>query len=120
MTLFTITAWCDRVYFTRFDVEAESPEAALEIAKEQAHDEPAEQCDDGCPWDTFRVEDQDENRLLFWQDEGARLQKAAPKLLAACKGILASFHESVKTEKALAEFPALAAVAEAIAEAEGR
>lgn len=44
---------------------------------------------------------------------------AAPQLLEACKAILASFHESVRTEKAIDEFPALKAVDAAIRAAEG-
>lgn len=39
-------------------------------------------------------------------------------LLPALRGMLASFHESVKTTDALETFPALKAVADAIAEAE--
>lgn len=47
------------------------------------------------------------------------LADAAPQLLEACKAILASFHESVRTEKAIDEFPALKAVDAAIRAAEG-
>ena len=47
------------------------------------------------------------------------IQAAAPDMLAALKGILANFHESVTTTESLAEFPALQAVANAITQAEG-
>jgi len=64
--------------------------------------------------------------VLDWEDSltectaNARLIASAPELLEACKGILQSFHESIVTELALEEFPALKRVAEAIAKAEGR
>jgi hypothetical protein len=48
----------------------------------------------------------------------ARLIAAAPDMLEALKGILASFHKSVTTTESLAEFPALQAVAQAITKAE--
>lgn len=53
-------------------------------------------------------------------EKDARLIATAPELLSACEGMLASFHESVTTEESLAQFPALAAVARAIAKATGR
>lgn len=52
-------AWCDRTFTARFVVTADSPRAALAIAKEQVHDENAEECDDGYPWDTFTIETMD-------------------------------------------------------------
>lgn len=51
--------------------------------------------------------------------EDAALIAAAPDMLAALEGILASFHESIRTDLELANFPALAAVAAAIAKAKG-
>lgn len=54
------------------------------------------------------------------QGANAHLIAAAPDLLAACEGILANFHESVITTESLAEFPALKAVADAIAKATGQ
>ena len=52
-------AWCDRTFTARFVVTADSPHAALAIAKEQVHDEDAEECDNGYPWDTFTIETMD-------------------------------------------------------------
>ncbi len=52
-------AWCDRTFTARFVITADSPHAALAIAKHQVHDESAEECDNGYPWDTFTIEDMD-------------------------------------------------------------
>lgn len=49
----------------------------------------------------------------------AKLIAAAPDMLEALKGILNSFHESVKTTASLDEFPSLKAVQAAIAKAQG-
>jgi hypothetical protein len=57
------TAWCDRTFTARFEVEADSPEAALAKAKEQVHDELAEECDSHYRWDTFLITDEYGNRL---------------------------------------------------------
>jgi len=50
-------AWCDRTFTARFIVTADSPWAALAIAKDMVHNEDAEECDNGYPWDTFTIED---------------------------------------------------------------
>lgn len=52
-------------------------------------------------------------------EANAYLITAAPDLLAACEGILASFAESVKTELGLDSFPALKAAKDAITKAKG-
>ena len=57
---------------------------------------------------------------LARREADADLILAAPDMLAALKGILANFHESVITAEGLDEFPALKAVSDAIAKAEGR
>jgi hypothetical protein len=89
--LYHITAWCDRTFTTVFDVEAESPEQALAIAKERAHDEPAEECNDDYPWDTFSVANEHDVELLAWAEKEVTLRKAAPKLLTALKDVLAAY-----------------------------
>ena len=68
-----VTAWCDRTFTTSFSLDANSPEDALSRAKEQANEEPAEECDDGYLWDTFTVED----------DLGAVVASAKPPALAS-------------------------------------
>lgn len=50
----------------------------------------------------------------FYEKSEAQLFFTAPELLSACEGILANFHESVATDEALSEFPALYAVSQAI------
>ena len=62
-------------------------------------------------------DDDYENRQAEWTAIRPLLV-AAPTMLAALKGILANFHDSVKTDLALGDFPALKAVADAIAKAE--
>lgn len=57
--------------------------------------------------------------IVYDGPRDGNLIAAAPQLLEACKAILASFHESVRTEKAIDEFPALKAVDAAIRAAEG-
>ena len=88
MPLFTITAWCDRAFTAKVELEAETPEAALDAAMEQVLSEDAEECDSGYDWDQFRVCDVDDNTLLTHQDEQARLREAGPRLLAALQAIL--------------------------------
>jgi hypothetical protein len=85
MTLFNVTAWCDRAFFTSFEVEADSPEQALTLAKARAENEPADECDSNYPWDTFQICDANDNSLLTFQDDQAKLIEADSKLLAALK-----------------------------------
>lgn len=59
MRQFEAHAWCDRTFTARFLVTADSSPAALAKAKEQVHDEHAEECDNGYPWDTFTIESMD-------------------------------------------------------------
>ena len=117
MPIYNVTAWCDKPYYCRMEIEANDAAEALVLAKEQVNDNDAEACDDYYLWDRFQISDAEDGPLATWLDDEARLRDAAPKLLAACQGILASFHESVVTEESLAGFPALAAVAQAIGEA---
>ena len=74
MKTYQITAWCDRTFTTTFDVEAESPDHALEIARGQVDDEPAEECNDSYPWDTFSVADGHDIELLAWAENEVTLR----------------------------------------------
>lgn len=102
MTLYYITAWCDRTFYSQFEIEADSPEGALELAKAQVEHESAEECDDGYPWDTFSVDDGGETNPLLWQDKQARLREAAPRLLAACRMVVDRWEKGDLAEAARA------------------
>jgi hypothetical protein len=82
---YEITAWCDRTFGTEFAVEAESPEQALQFAREQVNDEEAEACDDLYRWDTFRIADAAGVEQLAWEDEEVHLHRGATALLDACR-----------------------------------
>jgi hypothetical protein len=68
-------------------------QTALAKAKEQVHNEPAEECDNGYPWDTFIVGDDKNERLAVDEpvDETAieheRLKVDAAELLKALNWI---------------------------------
>jgi hypothetical protein len=94
MHSYQITAWCDRTFVTTFDVRAQSPQHALAIAREQAHDEQAEECDDGYPWDTFRVADAGGAECLNWANEEAKLRCGAHALLDACRMVVDRWESS--------------------------
>ena len=83
---YLIHAWCDRPFITRlFPVEAETPEAAIAVARRQQKQllDAAEDCNRNYPWDEFAAYDEDGNELLYVLDDEARLRKAAPDLLTA-------------------------------------
>jgi hypothetical protein len=109
---YRITAWCDRSFTTMFEVEAESPDQALMIAREQVHDEPAEECWDCYPWDRFRVADADDVKLLAWAEEEVTLRDAAGRLLDACRLVVERWEHGDLAEAARA-------CSDAIAEATG-
>lgn len=121
MNTYQITAWCDRTFTTVFDVEAESPDKALAIAREQAHDEPAEECSDGYPWDTFRVADGTDVELLSWAEAEVVLRAAASDLLDACRLVIDRWERGDLGEAARACSAAVAlATGSAAPSAEGR
>jgi len=86
-------AWCDRTFTARFIVTADSPEAALAIAKEQVHDEDAEECDNGYPWDTFTIENMDGAVVASEEPSSAPLAIAAPitELLSHIEDLASEF-----------------------------
>lgn len=121
MTSYHITAWCDRTFTTVFDVEAESAEQALAIARERAHDEPAEECNDCYPWDTFSVADGHGIELLAWAEDEVTLRDAADALLNACRLVLDRWERGDLAEAARACRDAVAmATADALPPDEAR
>ncbi|MGE3999016.1 MAG: hypothetical protein AB7I48_02275 [Planctomycetaceae bacterium] len=83
---YLIRAWCDRRFITQlYPVEAETPEAAIAIARRQPTKllDAAEECNGNYAWDEFAACDEDGNALLHVLDEEARLQVAARELLEA-------------------------------------
>lgn len=88
---YLVHAWCDRPFITYLDpVEADTPEDAIAIARRQRRKllDAAEECNGNYPWDEFAVYDEDGNELLHVLDDDARLEIAAPELLAACTSAL--------------------------------
>jgi hypothetical protein len=90
MTLnsYHIRAWCDRTFFTSFLIDAETPAQALEIARVQVDDEPAEECNNRYPWHSFRISDGRGIEQLAWANEKALLRDAAGSLLDACRMVV--------------------------------
>jgi hypothetical protein len=80
---YRIHAWCDRPFIATFDVDAATPRQALEAARHAVHDAPAEECDQGYPWDEFAVYDESGNELDRVMDRPARLRVHAEDLLKA-------------------------------------
>ena len=90
-----VNAWCLRPFITSIDVEADSPEAAIEIARHKTADllDAAEECSSAYPWDEFSVFDEGGKEILCVLDEPARVRNEASTLLSAA-GIFASHLEA--------------------------
>jgi hypothetical protein len=97
-TTYLVHAWCDRPFITYLDpVEADTPEQAIAIARRQRRKllDAAEECNGKYPWDEFAVYDEEGNELLHILDDDARLEIAAPELLAALKRTEAALHDII-------------------------
>lgn len=88
MTRYFITAWCDRVFYAQCEVDAETAEEALAKARQVIHDAPAEECDNGYPWDEWRVDTAETEGVLLHADGNARLRNSADRLLQACQNVV--------------------------------
>lgn len=121
-----VTAWCDRPFTAQVEVEAETPQEALALAREAIHDAPAEECDQGYYWDEWRVDTEGAEGVLLHLEEQARLQAVGPKLLAALLDALPYVEDVIANPDQLACFKRgvvqahAKAIRAAIAEAEGR
>lgn len=120
MTTYHITAWCDRPFYARCEVDAATPEEALAKAREAIHDAPAEECDQGYYWDEWRVDTAETEGVLHHLDESARMRVAAPNMLSALKGLLDAIRCLPVTILTGPFYDALCAAEKAVAEAEGR
>ncbi len=111
---YRVTAWCDRAFYTSFDVTADSPEHALALAKQRAHDHPAEACDDVYAWDQYLVSDDEDNELLTYHERPDPVPAKTVRLLRALEGCLYALDENIdgygpSKEKAIATARAILA-----------
>ncbi len=88
MPTYNVTAWCDKPYYCRMEIEADDAAEALVLAKEQVNDNDAEACDKYYLWDRFQISDAEDEPLATWLDDEARLRDAAPKLLASLQALM--------------------------------
>jgi hypothetical protein len=54
-------------------------------SREAIHDAPAEACDNGYPWDEWRVDTAEDEGVLLQMDGPASIRAASAKLLQACQ-----------------------------------
>lgn len=82
---YMIHAWCLRPFITTIDVEADIPEQAIALARQQRREllDAAEECSSGYPWDEFAVHHDAGNELRYELDEPRCLRLAAPQLREA-------------------------------------
>ena len=102
MTRYLVTAWCDRPFFARCEVDAETPQAALAKARQAIADAPAEECDEGYYWDEWRVDTPEADGVLLHRDAPARLRSATAALLAACRMVVDRWEQGDLAEAARA------------------
>jgi hypothetical protein len=90
MTHYTVQAWCDRRFITVIDLDADTPQQALEGARAQTGQllDAAEECDGNYPWDEFAVYDFHGEEVNRHMDRPARLRAHAEDLLKALARLL--------------------------------
>jgi hypothetical protein len=82
---YLIHAWCVRPFITCIDVEAETPEQAIAVARGRQGKllDAAEECSGAYPWDEFAAYDESGNEKRHEIDDDARLHRAAAELKEA-------------------------------------
>jgi hypothetical protein len=82
---YMIHAWCLRPFITTIDVEADTPQEAIALARGKHHAlvDAAEECSSGYPWDEFTAYDDAGNELRYEFDDPGCLRLAAPHLREA-------------------------------------
>jgi len=104
---YLINAWCLRPFITSIDVDAETPEQAIAMARREQYKllDAAEECNRDYLWDEFAAYDDsgeeilhvfdgeacDRNAALVLRDALARLATAAEDLDAAIDGVTDQF-----------------------------
>ncbi len=103
-------AWCSRRFITALDIDAETPQQAVAIARKQ-HDQlldAAVECNPDYPWDQFVVYDEHCTEVLRVRDDEARIKDAAPALLTACQMVVERWERGDLAEAARACADAIA------------
>jgi hypothetical protein len=79
---YMINAWCLRPFITCIDVEAETPEHAIAIARSEQGKllDAAEECSRNYAWDEFAVYDENGTEVLHERDQEPCLHHAPPNL----------------------------------------
>src|SRR5665213_1217644 len=89
---YTVQAWRLRSFITPIDVEADSPQEAIDTARLETARliDASEECNSAYPWDEFAVYDYHGNEILRVLDETARIRDEASMLLWALEYVRAT------------------------------
>jgi hypothetical protein len=85
---YTIKAWGSRRVWAETEVEANTPKAALAMARDELRRDPGQECDWEALWDEFIVEDQHGAEVLDEMEPIAELRQAAHELFSALQWLL--------------------------------
>jgi len=113
-TTYMIHAWCMRPFIATIDIEADTPDEAINKARMERQwlFDTAEECNGKYPWDEFAAYDEDGNELLLVCDSGACLRDAAPvllEMLVYVRSMLKLRHIGEASDEAVNEALAMAA-----------
>jgi hypothetical protein len=86
MTTYEVTAWCDVLHYTTFEVDAGTIAEALEKAKLQACEEDGEPCNSAdFTWDEFEISSEGDGASLTYLAPSRLIENAAEHLLCAAQ-----------------------------------